>query len=419
MNFVTMPKEKPQLPGGVRQANSADSMIAIFGLALLVPGFVIYQYALYLGLIPPFLQGYLGPMSLVVTVILLPFAIVSFVRGRSPYVREDAIFQIFIMLFLSVSTYHLSMNNEYENALSKITAIPQIIAYYLVYRLIDLDSRSTQLFIGISMFLTAFVIYNLELGSFSAVNVNYTVTASSKDHLSNYQFFAIAYLFCFISLVPAMRNRLFRWSAYFVSSWLLYINGARSEFLIIFMAALMIEILISKNKLLIFVLLIYGSALLLFSLDNILGFVGTEDRVAALILERGGDASVVERIYSLNHAVATISESPILGDYSNHEIGEYAHNILSVWVDYGLLGLTVFALGLLFSVGRARIAFMRGDQSVLAISTAAMAISGAMFFLFAKAYFHPMFGAMLGLGAQYGKFGSYPGAVKRFGGTGK
>lgn len=379
------------------------AMAGLFGFIILIPGFALYQLALYLGLIGPFLGGYIGIMGVVAFVALLPFVLTSFATGSNSINMNDRVFFLFMMIFAGVSIYYLGDKLRYENAEAKISSIPQICAYYFVYRMMNLESKITKRVFFISLVFCMFAIFTLGLGIFDNQQSDIVLVDNYQDDYANYQFFGMIYIFCAISLIPSMSKFYARIFIYAVSEYILYVNGARSEFIVFALSAGLIEFQLTKSK------IVFFSILLVFFLAVALNIQylfssGETGRISSLFIEGSGDASVVDRRYTIDVALNTIKNSPIFGDFSNHELGYYAHNFLSAWADFGIFGFSLFVVAIILCLRNAVRVFFRDDITPQFVVMSAMAVSGAFLFLFAKAYAHPIFGVMLALSAQYTQF---------------
>jgi hypothetical protein len=120
--------------------------------------------------------------------------------------------------------------------------------------------------------------------------------------------------------------------------------GARSEFAA-FIAALLTVPLTWKTK---------ASYLYLTVVVGIYFFVSHLTDVSAVLeLSRVGEVVRISESTSFQaraelsaDALDTIKRSPLMGDYASYAIatsaGAYAHNVLSVWVDLGIIGFVLY-----------------------------------------------------------------------------
>lgn len=377
------------------------AVLALAGFVFLIPIFSLYQLGLYQGVIQPFLGGYIGIMGAIITAVLLPVLTWCFISGLLKFNIIDFVFFAFMVIFTAVSVYSMGDIHVGENAISKAVAIPLIVSFFCVFRMINLESRGAAFVVLTSLIITGVIIYFLQLGVYNQIDQGSIYVSESNESLANYQFFAMIYLFCFIIMAPKLKSRIFRILLYLVSFYILYINGARSEFAVAIIVAGLVELWIAQTRLLIFLV---GGLVVFFIVSN-LNFLLSSDfeqgRVSALLIDGSGDASFVDRRYTIKNALKTINESPLFGKFGDHEIGFYAHNVLSVWADFGIFGFALFNFGLLLTLRVALKSFFAPVYSAQATSTAIFALTGTALFLLAKAYVHPYFGVMMAVGAQY------------------
>ena len=114
-------------------------------------------------------------------------------------------------------------------------------------------------------------------------------------------------------------------------------------------------------------------------------------------------------------AINTISSNPFLGDYGSYanygSIGDYSHNLLSAWVNLGLIGFALYVL-LLSLLARHCILLLRGGSNSSALSPAtkmgiAFTCYSILLVIFAKDYSLMTIGFSVGL-LSAAKYSSQP-----------
>ncbi len=103
-----------------------------------------------------------------------------------------------------------------------------------------------------------------------------------------------------------------------------------------------------------------------------------------------------------NFAINTIAANPVLGDYASYPAGDYAHNVLSAWVDLGLFGF-IFLIALLLLPALSLIPRgLSGASTSHECLLAFFLLSVTLFLLLTSHYFVDMTtGAALGAFSNY------------------
>lgn len=378
---------------------------ALLGFVLIVPGFALYQLALFKSVISPFLGGYLGIIGFIVFLGMLPVFLVFSLFSSGKLCTQDWIFLIFSLIYFLVSSYFSVGSFRSENSISKLTALPMIVSCYFVFRLIDFKSY---LWIIVSRITFAICIISIYIVTEQAAEVTRYIDENNIDDYANYQMHAMILLFSSISMIPSIRNIFVRLIIYALTIWVFFINGARSEFIVFILSGLCIELFVNRSWILLTAFTGLIAGLLLTAISTFFTGQSQDNRIANLFISGSSDASVIDRSFALSGAIENIKSSPLFGDFSNHEFGFYTHNLLSVWSDFGIFVFVLFVAGLVIAFRESVRAYVsRQIKPELAIM-AGMAISGIMLFVFAKAYFHPILGVMMGLSARYGDFSANP-----------
>ncbi|MDF3863994.1 hypothetical protein P3W53_05965, partial [Pseudomonas denitrificans (nom. rej.)] len=157
----------------------------------------------------------------------------------------------------------------------------------------------------------------------------------------NYQAVALAYIVVALAALPPARV-LVRYAGYALSIIALYLIGARSEFVAFALIAGTIEFCMAKRKAQFVALGIVGILVLLLLAHTMLGAL-PGSRILGLS-DVSEDASAIARAALTNNAWLSITKAPFMGDYGSYLPGNYAHNILSAWVDMGLIGIVTLVL---------------------------------------------------------------------------
>lgn len=250
---------------------------------------------------------------------------------------------LFYTFFINVFYYasgedHVSVNN--------FSYILKFVCLYLLVRGVDSErsyGKSKMLFFMFSGFILIKSLLN-EFNFFYGPSPELKVVS---DY--DYQGTALCYIVLYLFYIIEKRKGLGRCVTHVLFLICLAFIGARSELLGSVVFVLCYEFFSSRSKT--YFILVGLAFLLMFLalLENNPGILGS--RASSLLdifsSESISDQSALERLSYNYNALATIADKPLLGDFASYPAGEYAHNITSVWVDYGLVGMLLF-LSLLF-----------------------------------------------------------------------
>ncbi|WP_108444324.1 hypothetical protein [Halomonas denitrificans] len=337
---------------------SSDALAARLsgaGLLVLYPGYLFYHTLVALGLIPAFLGGMFGLMTVLLAALYLPLL---------PYLQRDLLSLVpgyalgvigllgFVLVW-SGAGYLVEGGTAMRVAAiqSVETVVLWLVLFLLAYRL-PLEARWL---VG-GMWL-AFAITVIYLAVFAATTGQVMFVArglgESTEEVSTYQGYARSALVMLVFLIAVSRSALARAAVIGLGSFVMFLLGARSElygFLLLAMGLLMLWSGMSARYLLILLAVLgLGVATVVSQFEAI-----AESRQFQ-VLDLAGDSSWQARQQLERAAVEQLLAHPLIGEFAGHVSasggsGGYAHNVLSAWVNYGLpgfvlyLGLTLTAL---------------------------------------------------------------------------
>jgi hypothetical protein len=269
-------------------------------------------------------------------------------------------------------------------------------------RLLDIESRAASIVLRVSFFvMVAIIIGNASEGSFLLAALQFVV--EDRETLATYQDFALLLLISIALCAVGQRSMASRVWTYMAGLVALFLTGARSEFLAFFLVAFLLEWSLSRHRWV--VLVSVGAAVtVVIAVVQTLVYLLPENRVIDLVANRA-EGSLSERRVMLEAAVRTLGENPLLGHFASYAPGEYAHNLLSVWVDFGFVGMTLLLMLLVWALldlaGRQR---TQGRQASYAASLCLL-MGAAVLLIGAKSFTYPMLPFALGLcaGLQEGR----------------
>jgi hypothetical protein len=330
---------RPPSHAGLR-AEQAMAQLAFF---LLFPGFFFYHTALGIGAMGAFLGGYFSPVSIL---LVLPLSVLYLARVRrdpNRLAKVDMAFWLFLAYFFAVVAVNAAFGKSMQIAANHMLGILFLINIFIIFKTADFASPAFR-----RMGLASLVAMSAIVFAYSVNGVFYLGAlgmAKDADSLATYQGFSRSYIITFVAVIACTRSAWLRLFLYGIAAPTLFLNSARSEFAALLFLIPFIELYRTRHKLLV---LLTGALLLLLmqaNLDLILAHL-PENRILELF-DLSHSSSANKRHHLSVHALQTIRAHPLLGDYASYAAGNYAHNILSAWVDTGLFGITALFVLLL------------------------------------------------------------------------
>jgi hypothetical protein len=367
---------------------------------LLFPGFFAYQTLLGLGLIRAYLGGYFAVVSL----LMLPALLLSYCARLRAQVfgihRVDAAFLAYLAYFAAVVVCN-APSADLAMVGYHVLAIAYMLILFIVFKSLDFHSRRFRRTQLVSLLAMSAVVFAFSVdGSFYLAALG---AARDPDSVATYQGFSRSYLVPLAVMLASTRQAPLRWALYALGLPTLYINTARSEFGALLFMIPLIELHASRHRIAMLALLLLAFTLLQFNLDAIVAALPSNRTLELLDLSHS--SSVSARHHLTQEALHTIAQHPLLGSYASYAGGNYAHNILSAWVDLGLLGFAGLLALLLFPLAQMAVhgylvggRASRDDRFVLAWTLLSM----TLLLLAMSHYFSDMLiGAALGAYARY------------------
>lgn len=369
------------------------SRVALAGFLTIFLGFYLYHTLVAYGVITPVVRGYF----VAICVLALPVvgtAYVQHIRASTHRLHVDALFFGFTTFYFIVSGLGAAFGAKEAIVWSHFAVVPQWLTLFAIARLLEVTSRE---FAAAAQVTMGTMVALVLMGSSEGV---FRYWGDYGDPLLvNYQgfglVFMVAALFCAASLVSGA----LRIGVYAISIVTLFLIGARSEFIGFLVGALCLEASLSRYRgmltAIVVALVATGVPLLLYLVQTM-----PAHRIVDLVFI-SDIGTVVERKKALEDAISTISEHPIWGDFGSYQPGSYAHNLLSAWVDLGVVGFSWLALlvfGALMDLARRYRAWRFDRQFALAISACATC---ALLLIASKAFFYMLVPIALGLYARF------------------
>jgi hypothetical protein len=367
---------------------------------LLFPGFFAYQTLLGLGLIRAYLGGYFAVVALLM---LAPLAL-SYLRRLHAQDyrvhRVDAAFLAYLAYFaVVVACTAASANGAIVGA--HLLAMVYMLVMFIVFKTLDFGSRRFWLTQLVSLVAMSAVVFSFSVdGAFYLAVLG---AALDPDSVATYQGFSRSYLMPLVVVLACTRNRPLRWALYALGLPTLYINTARSEFGALLFLIPLIEFHAARQRMAMVALFALVFMLLKFNLDTVIAAVPSNRTLE--LLDPSHSSSVSSRQHLTALALHTIELHPILGAYASYPVGNYAHNILSAWVDLGLFGFAGLLALLLYPLTQMTVHgyLLGGRDSREPRFVLAWSLLGVTFMLLCMSHYFSdmMIGAALGAYARY------------------
>jgi hypothetical protein len=372
------------------------------GVLLLFPGFFFYHTLVAFGYLPAVLGGYYGSVSLLFLALGIPLMLYGFRRRYLSVDRIDVAFVLLSVFVVIWAVIHWRFGNFHQRDPELLTQSLSGVALwtvsYVLFRGFSPSRRHVLVFMAATAGMIVIAGVNAESGFFYARQL---ADDSGSDIVSTYQGFSRSAVVMLMILLGAASNRWLPW-IYLAGLGLLFLLGARSEFagfLLVGILAIYLRVGLTRFALLAVPVLALGLWVLL----DLALEVSVVSRIFRL-LEYQTDNSFNERMYLSDRALADIGANPFIGSYGGYlvysGIGGYAHNALSAWHNFGLIGFVGFVYlifqSLRTSLPTAMHAGTRSPESVLA---ALMAVFVAVLAVAAKSMFFPLFAAAWALAA--------------------
>ncbi|SPY08745.1 hypothetical protein [Oligella urethralis] len=315
------------------------SAISVF---LFIPTFMVYQLLVNYRIIEPVFGGYFTVGML----ITFPFNMLLFASSysfkRLLMTPVFPLFLLFILLACSIAILYGVLGVDVQIVFYTLSSMFGFVAVFLMVFI--LQSVNVRLVKKLNMFLLIYSLIIVYLGLDGRLEQPAYISATGYYFYFNYQLVALCYLILGLYILPQVEF-IKRLSIYFLGIPALYFIGARSEFFAFFLLMAIVEFYRNKASLLLIPVVSALGFLYLFLIDNF-------DLVSGRMFNvfGGNDASLSERGVLQQNAIKTISNNIFTGGYGSHPLGQYSHNILSLWVDMGLPGMIVFCFSIVLMV---------------------------------------------------------------------
>ncbi|MGI2104675.1 O-antigen ligase family protein [Shewanella frigidimarina] len=371
-----------------------NSFVANSAFFILFSGFFFYQILVATGIIFPYLGAYWG----VANFILLPSLLFVYLLSGKLSVERGNVNDLFVFAYISYFFIILLSNGLLLEGNNKIvwthfSSLIQFLTIFLIFRMIEIEKKHFVVLCLLCWLTMSCVI--LYYGVNGGANFQRNSAMVESDAIASYQEIGFVYFIFSTINILFIKNKLIRYLFYIVAMMSLFLNGSRSDLGAFLVVLLVLEFFLKTLKikfLWVFLLIL----LVPLTIEYAINFF-PDSRVLGL-LTPSNDGSVSERLQMFEQGLNTLDENPFLGDYGSYQPGHYIHNILSVWVDLGLLGFLIYSSLVFFSLCYAiyQISWLHSKSKYLILSLCFLSVSVVLLIL-SKNFTYLMVPAGLGL----------------------
>mgnify|MGYP003608079835 CR=1 FL=1 len=321
-------------------------------------------------------------------VISLPFLIYVKYGNKLKIIKP---FFLFLIIFTSVVLFNYG-NNDIDPLIvsGHLSNILVLFSLYILGSEIDYSS---------DFFIKSSVVCFFVASTIIIYNQNFIINYWDFVVVSlNYQGLAMCYFILSLSIF-LVKNKIFKYCLYLICLICFSIIGARTELISILFLILLFE-LFDRNRKYYILYMLSITTIFIFML-GITYFTSVFNfSQLSVIFNLEQDDSWKIRNEFLDRGLSIISENIFFGKYGSYKEGQYVHNILSAWVDLGLIPflLLLFSLfkGFIFSIKNLFAEKSLNNILFMGISIIILVIS-----VFSKQYTYPIIGFYLGLCSNF------------------
>jgi hypothetical protein len=312
---------------------SSSSVLTKYGFLMLFVGFFVYWAAVSAGVVPRFLGGFAPAMS-ALCIGLFIAGTVS--RGFAVVNRLDVGMLVFMTLLAFLTGWGFAFRSRIDVLESNVSMLLQWGALYLVFRGIEISRSSLRIFLFSIVAMGFFIVRSFLDG------LSQPLFYVDPESLPTYQAYGFYFAIAALLALAVAESVALRAVVVVGSLALLVIVGSRSE-LVLFTVGFVVIALrrLSLSSLAIQVAIVVSGGALLVPLAE---FVEGNRIVWWFNLWREQGELVGDPLRPIlnEEGVRMIGEHPLMGSFAYYEPGQYAHNILSLWAEFGMLPFLLY-----------------------------------------------------------------------------
>lgn len=379
--------------------------VSSVGFFVLFPGFLIYHTLVAMGVIPALLGGLFGVVSVMMFLLyvaVLPSQLSLMLAGTRGFALLVLGFLAYVLAW-ALANYGFQGGGQQRVAMIQTleTVVLWAVLFVMGYR-VPLDSPRLARAFWIAFALTVgyllFIVATTGQWMFFARQM---IEDDGTANVSTYQGYARSALVMLVFLISVSQRALMRALLIALGAFVMFVLGARSElyaFLALSMVLLLVWAGMSAKYLL--TLLAVVAVLVMVVATQFEAMSGSRQ---FQVLDLTGNSSWTARQYLEQRAIEQIAANPVLGQFGGHvtaagTTGSYAHNVLSAWVNYGLLGFALYlGMTVVAFLGAAYRMIYCGDTAAWWVFAFSLSFVCLLLVLLAKPVFWPL--PALGWGA--------------------
>lgn len=328
--------------------NQLQKNLATFSFLLLFPGYFFYHYAIGRDYIPPVLGGYFGTVSVF---LLVPLAMANLKLVIKNFDLPVLIFFAIMLLTLVVAVMQYALGNprsltEEMLAWSISGFVFNLVCFFVAARL-SIKEVAKYGYWLIPLMATI-VLLNIGDRGFFYLKAEADELSSI---VSGYQGFARSIVSLFLLAFAFYYNRGIRFFPILIFGLAgLFFNGARTEFILFILVIIIVKLFHTIKSPKRFFSLFLFVIVSMFFIVNMIELL-PDSRIFRILDFSSGTSGAI-RFNQILYGVEQIAQNPFLGNYGSYTVlggvGSYPHNVLSAWVNLGLVGFSLYVL--LFTV---------------------------------------------------------------------
>lgn len=312
-------------------------------------GYVIYSFLLYFQVIPAFLGGFFGGCALLVFLLFLPTSLTTLKLS----IKSSKLFTLMIVSAYLICIFYTALYFLFSNNNIAVMQSFEIIIFWSAlfplgfYFCLSPKEKSLKVSIISSILIFIYVLfYFAQTGSYM---LPFGTSALEDENISGYQGIARSILILGFLVFTFSKSNLFKTFSFLYFSIILFSLGSRSEFFCFLICVFIYQILSSFNDRKNLYILAIVTTLLTFLFYSFYDLISNSRLFR--VLEISQDSSWNARLNLQEYGINSIKNNFILGDFGSHTMatgipnrGTYIHNILSTYVNYGLINFILFSI---------------------------------------------------------------------------
>ena len=321
--------------------------LSLFFVFLLFPGVFFYSSAVASGVIPAALGGGFGVVAAVALAVLLPLVIVDASKLSGKGLLITVIFFIFIFYIISWLLMHYFFGDIFQKSLDVLFQVVTVIATWLALFSIGyffppkLSKEYLSVLLACMGCIALIVFMNTDFR-----HLIFLVGLSDADGALSYQGLSRSAAVTGLVLLSVIRGIRLSFIIAVILLTTVFFVGARSELVGVVVVLPFIAYLHYRHRPMATV-----SAVIVVSMMVVGMTIYSYDELSTSrqfqLLNISESSSGMERASLYSQALDAIKEAPILGDYAGQvrrhdSTGAYAHNALSAWRQFGVVGFVLY-----------------------------------------------------------------------------